>query len=69
MLIRYRSHFFAVYIMAIFVLFFTASVAKIADNVMRLLITGANGLLGQKLVALIAPRTDVELIATLAGQK
>ena len=35
---------------------------------MRLLITGANGLLGQKLVALIAPRTDVELIATSRGK-
>ncbi|MGB3781097.1 MAG: SDR family oxidoreductase [Tunicatimonas sp.] len=35
---------------------------------MRLLITGANGLLGQKLVTLIAPRTDVELIATSRGE-
>ncbi len=35
---------------------------------MRLLITGANGLLGQKLVALIAPRTDIELIATSRGE-
>lgn len=35
---------------------------------MKLLITGANGLLGQKLVALIAPRTDVELIATSRGE-
>ncbi len=35
---------------------------------MRLLITGANGLLGQKLVALIAPRTDVELVATSRGE-
>lgn len=35
---------------------------------MKLLITGANGLLGQKLVALIAPRTDVDLIATSRGE-
>lgn len=31
---------------------------------MKILITGANGLLGQKLVALIAPNADINLVAT-----
>ena len=35
---------------------------------MKILITGANGLLGQKLVALIAPMTDVDLVATSRGE-
>ena len=34
---------------------------------MKILITGANGLLGQKLVALIAPHAEVNLIATSRG--
>lgn len=33
----------------------------------RILITGSNGLLGQKLVAQLADRTDVELLATSQG--
>ncbi len=33
----------------------------------RILLTGANGLLGQKLVGLLAPNVDVELIATARG--
>ncbi|MBC5993035.1 SDR family oxidoreductase [Pontibacter cellulosilyticus] len=33
----------------------------------RVLITGSNGLLGQKLAELILPRTDVELLATSRG--
>ncbi|WP_040573373.1 sugar nucleotide-binding protein, partial [Pontibacter sp. BAB1700] len=33
----------------------------------RILITGSNGLLGQKLAALLLPRTDVELLATSRG--
>ena len=33
----------------------------------KILITGANGLLGQKLVALLAQQKDVELIATAIG--
>ena len=52
--------------MVTFVLFFVVLSGE--DNRhMRLLITGANGLLGQKLVALIAPRPDIELIATSRG--
>lgn len=35
---------------------------------MRLLITGANGLLGQKLVALLSGRPDIELWATSRGE-
>ncbi|WP_375444621.1 SDR family oxidoreductase [uncultured Fibrella sp.] len=34
---------------------------------MKILITGANGLLGQKLVGLLANQTDVELVATARG--
>lgn len=34
---------------------------------MRILITGSNGLLGQKLVDLLAGRSDIELIATSRG--
>lgn len=34
---------------------------------MRVLITGSNGLLGQKLIDLLAPMQDVELIATSHG--
>lgn len=34
----------------------------------RILITGSNGLLGQKLAALLLPRTDVELLATSRGE-
>lgn len=34
---------------------------------MKILITGANGLLGQKLVGLLANKPDVELIATARG--
>lgn len=34
---------------------------------MKILITGANGLLGQKLIQLLAPKTDVMLIATARG--
>ncbi|TAE23854.1 MAG: NAD(P)-dependent oxidoreductase [Cytophagales bacterium] len=34
---------------------------------MRILITGANGLLGQKLVGLLAPDPDIHLIATARG--
>jgi len=34
---------------------------------MKLLITGANGLLGQKLVGLLANQPDVELVATARG--
>ncbi|MBO0933061.1 SDR family oxidoreductase [Fibrella aquatilis] len=35
---------------------------------MKILITGANGLLGQKLVGLLAQQTDVDLIATARGE-
>ena len=35
---------------------------------MKVLLTGANGLLGQKLVALLAPEKEVELIATSRGE-
>jgi dTDP-4-dehydrorhamnose reductase len=35
---------------------------------MKILITGANGLLGQKLVALLAPKKEVDLIATSRGE-
>lgn len=35
---------------------------------MKILITGANGLLGQKLVALVAPHAEVNLIATSRGE-
>ena len=35
---------------------------------MKILITGANGLLGQKLVALIAPHSEVDLVATSRGE-
>lgn len=35
---------------------------------MKILITGANGLLGQKLVALIAPHAKINLIATSRGE-
>lgn len=35
---------------------------------MKILITGANGLLGQKLVALIAPHAEINLIATSRGE-
>jgi len=35
---------------------------------MKILITGANGLLGQKLVGLLAPKKDIELIATARGE-
>ena len=35
---------------------------------MKILITGANGLLGQKLVALIAPMSGYELVATSRGK-
>jgi dTDP-4-dehydrorhamnose reductase len=34
----------------------------------RILITGSNGLLGQKLVALLLPRTDIALLATSRGE-
>ncbi|MHC2993554.1 dTDP-4-dehydrorhamnose reductase [Pontibacter sp. HJ8] len=34
----------------------------------KILITGSNGLLGQKLAALLLPRTDVELLATSRGE-
>jgi len=34
----------------------------------KILITGANGLLGQKLVALLAQNSDIDLIATARGQ-
>jgi dTDP-4-dehydrorhamnose reductase len=34
----------------------------------RILITGANGLLGQKLAALLLPMNDVELLATSRGE-
>ena len=34
----------------------------------KILITGANGLLGQKLAELLLPRTDVELLATSRGE-
>ncbi|MGF7216968.1 dTDP-4-dehydrorhamnose reductase [Spirosoma lacussanchae] len=34
----------------------------------KILITGANGLLGQKLVGLLAQQPDIELIATARGQ-
>ena len=34
---------------------------------MRILVTGSNGLLGQKLVHALRTRTDVELIATSIG--
>lgn len=34
----------------------------------RILITGANGLLGQKLATLLLPRTDVQLLATSRGE-
>lgn len=34
----------------------------------RILITGSNGLLGQKLAELLIPRTDVELLATSRGE-
>ena len=34
---------------------------------MKILITGANGLLGQKLVQLYESRTDVEIVATGRG--
>ncbi|WP_018476951.1 SDR family oxidoreductase [Pontibacter roseus] len=33
----------------------------------RILITGSNGLLGQKLASLLLPRTDVQLLATSRG--
>lgn len=33
----------------------------------RILLTGANGLLGQKLVSLLVQKTDVELVATARG--
>ena len=35
---------------------------------MKILITGANGLLGQKLIALIAPHAKINLIATSRGE-
>lgn len=35
---------------------------------MKILITGSNGLLGQKLIDLIAPKTDHQLIATSRGE-
>ena len=35
---------------------------------MKILITGANGLLGQKLVALLTQHPDVQLTATARGQ-
>lgn len=35
---------------------------------MKILITGANGLLGQKLVRLLAPKAEVSLIATARGE-
>ena len=35
---------------------------------MKILVTGANGLLGQKLVALIAPHAEINLIATSRGE-
>lgn len=35
---------------------------------MKVLITGANGLLGQKLVALLAPKKEIDLIATGRGE-
>lgn len=35
---------------------------------MKILVTGANGLLGQKLVALIAPYAEYDLIATSRGE-
>ncbi|WP_187263121.1 SDR family oxidoreductase [Pontibacter beigongshangensis] len=34
----------------------------------KILITGSNGLLGQKLAELLLPRTDVELLATSRGE-
>ncbi|WP_242926789.1 SDR family oxidoreductase [Pontibacter vulgaris] len=34
----------------------------------KILITGSNGLLGQKLAKLLLPRTDIELLATSRGQ-
>ncbi len=34
----------------------------------KILITGSNGLLGQKLVTLLLPNTDVELLATSRGE-
>lgn len=34
----------------------------------RILITGSNGLLGQKLAELLLPRTDVEVLATSRGE-
>ena len=33
----------------------------------KILITGSNGLLGQKLVSLLAQKTDIQLIATSRG--
>jgi dTDP-4-dehydrorhamnose reductase len=35
---------------------------------MKILITGANGLLGQKLVALLAPKKEIDLVATGRGE-
>lgn len=35
---------------------------------MKILITGANGLLGQKLVSLLLPKKDVTLVATARGE-
>ena len=35
---------------------------------MKILLTGANGLLGQKLVALLAPKKEIDLIATSRGE-
>ena len=35
---------------------------------MKILITGANGLLGQKLVLKLSMRSDIELIATARGE-
>ena len=35
---------------------------------MKLLITGANGLLGQKLVALLTQTPGIDLVATARGQ-
>jgi dTDP-4-dehydrorhamnose reductase len=34
----------------------------------KILITGANGLLGQKLAELLLPRTDIEILATSRGE-
>ncbi len=34
---------------------------------MKILITGSNGLLGQKLVALLLPKPEVTLVATSRG--